>query len=128
MRTPVSHPSSERSADNELYDQGCDLVVAATAIRHVAESRHAARAVPAALGCLEAALHELAEATAGLERTTDWASTVHGHDSKSDRMHRGYTNLRQALEDAESAAAAARPLAARILAQAGTARSSGTTR
>jgi hypothetical protein len=125
MRTPVTFPSLERSADNELYDRGCDLVAAATAIRHVAGSPDAARAVPAVLGCVEAALRELAEAVAGLERTTDAASALRAHacqpntiDSRSERMHRGYANLRQALADAERAAAAARPLASRVLAQA----------
>lgn len=123
MRTPVSLRSSERSADNELYDHGCDLVVAATGIRQVAGSPDAARAVPAVLGCIEAALHELAEATAGLERTADPASTVHTPSApRAGRMHRGYANLRQALADAERAATAARPLAGRVLAQAGTAR------
>jgi hypothetical protein len=124
MRTSVS-AASERSADNELYDHGCDLVVAATAIRQVAGSAHAARAVPAVLGCIEAALHELAEAAAGLEHTTDLASALLAPDRygpRSDRMHRGYANLRQALDDAERAAAAARPLAGRLLAQVGTRR------
>ena len=125
MRLPVSSPSLERSADNELYDRGCDLVAAATAIRQVAGSRDAARAVPAVLGCIEAALRELAEAAAGLELTTDEALAVCIHRArtlspKSERMHRGYANLRQALEDAERAAAAARPLASRVLMAAGT--------
>lgn len=122
MRTPVP---SERSADNELYDHGCDLVIAATAIRELAGSRHAARAVPAILGCIEVALHELAEAAAGLERTTDEASArlaPHSYGPKAERMHHGYANLRLALDDAERAAAAARPLASRVLAPAGTAR------
>ena len=53
-RTP-----SVRAADNELYDRGCDLVEAATAIRRVSGAADAARAVPAVLGCIESALHEL---------------------------------------------------------------------
>ena len=131
MRTPVSR--SERSADNELYDRGCDLVAAAIAIRHVAASPNAARAVPAVLGCIEAAVRELAEAAAELERTTAEASTALARSCqhsglRSERMHRGYTNLRQALDDTERAAAAARPLASRVLAQAGTSRSAGTRR
>jgi hypothetical protein len=123
MRIPVSHRSSERSADNELYDLGCDLVVAAAGIRQVAGSLDAARAVPAVLGCIEAALHELAEATAGLEKTTGAASTAYRPSAtRAGRMHRGYANLRQALADAEHAATAARALVGRVLAQAGTAR------
>jgi hypothetical protein len=121
MRTPVSLRSSERSADNELYDHGCDLVLAAARIRQVAGSPDAARAVPAVLGCIEAALHELAEATAGLERITDPANTGHTASApRAGRMRRGYANLRQALADAERAARAARPLAGRVLAHVGT--------
>ena len=116
MRASSSLPSLERSADNELYDRGCDLVAAATAIRHAAGRPHAARAVPATLGCIEAALRELVEAASGLELTTNEATGT--PDSKSERMQRGYKNLRLALEDAECAAAAARPLASRILARA----------
>jgi hypothetical protein len=113
MRTPIP---SERSADNELYDRGCDLVAAATAIRQVAGSPRAARAVPAVLGCIEAAVRELAGAATGLERST-LSSAAHTVGARSDRMHRGYANLRQSLEDAERAAAAARPLAGRILSE-----------
>jgi hypothetical protein len=118
MHTPPSVSARERSADNELYDLGCDLVAAATAIRQVAGPPHAARAVPAVLGCIEAALRELAEAATGLERTTEAASSVRARalGSRCDRMHRGYVNLHEALEDAERAAAAARPLASRVLA------------
>jgi hypothetical protein len=113
--------SHTRSADNELYDRGCDLVAAATTIRQVAGSPDGARAVPAVLGCIEAALQELTEAAMGLELTTDAAETT---GPRSERMHRGYANLRRALKDAECAAAAARPLASRVLAQAaGTERS-----
>ena len=122
MRTSSSFPSLERSADNELYDRGCDLVVSATAIRHVAGSPEAARAVPAVLGCIEAALRELAEAAAELELSTDAADTL---GPKPERMRRGCAILRQALEDAGDAAAAARPLAGRILAMARARRSGG---
>jgi hypothetical protein len=114
-------PNVDRSPDNELYDRGCDLVAAATAIAQAAGSPDAARAVPAVLGCIEAAMRALAEAAAALEATTD-AATARAHDcrsnglqSRSERMHRGYANLRQGLEDAERAAAAARPLAGRVL-------------
>jgi hypothetical protein len=64
----------------------------------------------------------LAEATAALEDTSDHAirdrsracDRDHG-GPRSVRMHRGYANLQQALEDAQRAAAAARPLASRAL-------------
>jgi hypothetical protein len=108
-----------RAADNELFDRGCDLVEAAAAIRTAAGASEAVRAIPALLGCLEAALHELAEAAAALEETTERAAvdpTRGDIAAVRERMHRGYGNLRQALNDAQLATTAARPLAGRLLA------------
>ncbi len=113
--------SSARAPDNELYDRGCDLVVAATAIRRVADAPEAVRAVPAVLGCIEAALRELLCAAAALEQTS--ARTVEPQtrsigssaERRSERMQRGYANLQTALADAERASAAARSLAGRAL-------------
>jgi hypothetical protein len=119
-RTP-----SLRAADNELYDRGCDLVEAAAAIRRVSGAADAARAVPAVLGCIESALHELLWATAALEETTtrSMAGGAQCADPRmrprSERMHHGYANLQSALADAERASAAARSLAVRALAAAG---------
>jgi hypothetical protein len=123
VRGLVSSPGLDRSPDNELYDRGCDLVAAAAAIRPPAGSPAAARAVPAALGCIEAAMRELAQAAAELEATTAHACSRGSHSS-SERMHRGYANLQQSLEDAARAAAAARPLASRVLAPTNAFRSS----
>jgi hypothetical protein len=113
--------SATRAPDNELYDRGCDLVEAATAIRRVADAPEAVRAVPAVLGCIEAALRELLWAAAALEETS--ARTVEQRpgctDSRakrrSERMQLGYANLQTALADAERASAAARSLAGRAL-------------
>ena len=105
----------DRSPDNELYDRGCDLVAAAAAIRRTAGAPEAARAVPAVLGCIEDAMRELAQAAAELEATTAKAHSCRS-SSRSERMHRGYVNLEQSLDDAARAAAAARPLASRVLA------------
>jgi hypothetical protein len=110
-----------RAPDNELYDRGCDLVEAAAAIRRVADAPEAVRAVPAVLGCIEAALRELLWAAAALEETsartveqrsgsTDWIAK-----RRSERMQVGYANLQTALADAERASAAARSLAGRAL-------------
>jgi hypothetical protein len=115
-RTPAT-----RSPDNELYDRGCDLVEAAMAIRRVADAPEAVRAVPAVLGCIEAALRELLWATAALEETS--ARTVNQRSGctdssakpRSERMQLGYANLQTALADAERASAAARSLAGRAL-------------
>ena len=117
---------SDRAPDNELYDRGCDLVEAAAAIRRVAETPEAVRAVPAVLGCVEAALHELLWAAAALEQTTARSIDERSDDGtdsrmkpRSDRIQRGYANLQDALADAERASAAARSLAGRVLAAPG---------
>jgi hypothetical protein len=111
---------SRRPPDNELYDRGCDLVEAAAAIRRLAADPRAAPAMPAALGCLEAALHELRGACPAMERTT--ASAGRERPAPADRagavtgrMRRGFTNLERALADAGAAAAATRALTARSL-------------
>jgi hypothetical protein len=119
-----ARPPTTRAPDNELYDGGCDLVEAAMAIRRVADAPEAARAVPAVLGCIEAALRELLWAAAALEETT--ARTVEQSSGRvdaratrrSERMQLGYANLQTALADAERASAAARSLAGRALAAA----------
>ena len=123
MRTTTvlsGRPHVPRAPDNELYDRGCDLVEAAAAIRRVAGAPEATRAVPAVLGCIEAALRELLWAAAALEETSAW--TVAQADPKgarkAERMRLGYANLEIALADAERASAAARALAGRALAAA----------
>jgi hypothetical protein len=118
-RTPTT-----RAPDNELYDRGSDLVEAATAIRRVADAPQATRAVPAVLGCIEAAVRELLWAAAALEETS--ARTVEQSSGcmdsrakrRSERMRLGYANLQTALADTERASAAARSLAGRALAAA----------
>jgi len=118
---PPASDSLGRAPDNELYDRGADLVEAAMAIRRVAGSPEASRAVPAVLGCIESALQELVVATAALEQATaEVASTTPGcldrrAERVVERMHRGYANLREALFDARAAAAAARSLTSRAL-------------
>jgi hypothetical protein len=120
-RTPPS-----RAPDNELYDRGCDLVEAAAAIRRVSGAADAARAVPAVLGCIESALHELLWASAALEETTTRSVARRvgqcadpRMQPRSDRMQQGYANLQGALADAERASAVARSLAVRVLVAAG---------
>ena len=113
--------SPPRAPDNELYDRGSDLVEAATAIRRVAGAPGASRAVPAVLGCIESALEELERATAALEHSmAEVTSTTPGCSDRraarvTERMHRGYANLQEALFDAHAAAAAARSLTSRAL-------------
>jgi len=119
--TLVTSPST-RPPDNELYDRGCDLVEAAASIRRLAADPRATRALPAVLGCLDAALQELRAACAAMEQTADRATRERERAEPSDRLlaaadrtRRGFTNLARALNDAEDAAMATRALAARSL-------------
>jgi hypothetical protein len=112
--SPVSQ-GSKRPADNELYDRGSDLVEAAMAIRRLADDPGAGRALPALLGCIEAALHELGCAAASMDETSRHAMPT---EAMADRMHRGFMNLGLALADAELASTAARGLAGRSFAAA----------
>jgi hypothetical protein len=73
-------PSIDRAPDNELYDRGCDLVEAAAAIARNAASAEAARALPAALGCIEAALQELLLAAVAIARLGRAQSLCAPHD------------------------------------------------
>jgi hypothetical protein len=123
MRASAISTPTLREADNELFDRGCDLVEAATAIRRAAGSREAGRAVPAVLGCIESAMQELLWASAVLEQTTADLATRDASICPNprttlvrERMHQGYANLQQALSDAQRASAAARALASRALA------------
>jgi S-methylmethionine-dependent homocysteine/selenocysteine methylase len=109
--SPVSQ-ASKRPADNELYDRGCDLVEAAMAIRRLADDPAAGRALPALLGCMETALHELGCAAASMDETSSQSMPT---NPMADRMHRGFMNLGLELADAELASTAARRLAPRSL-------------
>jgi hypothetical protein len=121
MRLTTPPHTGSREPDNELFDRGCDLVEAATAIRRAAGSREAGRAVPAVLGCIESALQQLLWASAALEQTTTDLTAPGTHCANprtklvAHRMQRGYRNLQHALSDAQVAAAAARSLAGRAL-------------
>jgi hypothetical protein len=65
------------------------------------------------LGCLEAALNELAEACAAMRAA---GGDGGGRREVVQRMERGFDNLRTALDDAGTASRAAQALAARRLA------------
>jgi hypothetical protein len=122
MQFSVISSRSARPPDHELYDRGCDLVQAAASIRQLAADPRAARAVPAVLGCLDAALGELGGACISMQETTELAIGEHEQRGRkprlraaAERMRCGFGNLERALEDAEGAATAARSLAARSL-------------
>ncbi len=85
------------------------------AIRRLADDPGAERAVPALLGCMEAAMHALGCAAVSLDKTGGHAVR---RDARADRMHRGFMSLGLAFADAEIACTAARGLAARSTATA----------
>src|SRR5690606_19439010 len=100
------------------YDHGCDLVEAARALRAEAGDPEVAPGGPAVIGCLEAALRDLAEAGRELERSLSEATGGQPDGAgarRAARMRQGMANLEVALRDAADAAAAARALAARAL-------------
>jgi hypothetical protein len=115
-------PPSKRPAEHDFYDRGFDLVEAAMAIRRLADDPGVERAVPALLGCIEAAMHELGCAAVSLNE-------LRGGEVRTgvaaDLMHRGFMNLGLALADAEFASAAARGLAARSIAAVSASRAAG---
>jgi hypothetical protein len=113
MPVPPSSRASNRPADDELYDRGCDLVEAGAAIRSLAEDPDAGRALAALLGCIEVALRELGYAAASFDQVSGQAMPT---NAMEDRMHPGFMNLGRALYDAELAATAARGLAGRSMA------------
>ena len=122
MNRSARPPRSLPAPDNALYDHACELLQAAAAIRRGATDPMATTAVPAVLGCIEAALHELSAACAVLQQTTGQvpaATTDPGQRAAVDRMERGLVNLCVALDDAQAASQAARALAARRFAAAG---------
>lgn len=111
MHRPAGQLAADSNAENELYERGAELAEAAAAIRRGAGDRDAARALPALLGCVEAALGELSAMSAGLAAAgpADRLATA-----REDRRRRGAANLRDALSDAQAAAGAARALVARV--------------
>jgi hypothetical protein len=114
-----------RDPVNELYDHGCDLVEAASAMRRAATEHDAARAAPAILGCIETALGELMDASTALETAAHRAVEARGsdcHDDLRERHHRmraGFADLGGALCTARDLAAAARTRTSMALARAG---------
>src|SRR5687767_14654687 len=115
MTPAVAQSRSRRDADNELYDFGCNLVEAAAEIGRSVADPEAAPAVPALLGCIEAALYELGRASAALEHANEKQLETAAdarRQAAADRLRRGYANLSVGLEDARVAARATRSLAA----------------
>ena len=94
MRTPLPTEPTRRDADNGLYDHGCDLVAAASAIRRAAGAPEATRAVPAVLGCMESALQELMWAAVALEQTSADHLEQNAHEHPSARTWARWTASR----------------------------------
>lgn len=65
-RPSFSGPAPRRDPANELYDRACDVLAAAESLVPAARAAGTAPAAAAALGCLQASLHTLADATEDL--------------------------------------------------------------
>lgn len=104
---------------NELYDCGAVLVACAADLRRAAADPAAVEAIPAVLGCLDTFLRDLAAAADGLKGTlqeaTPQAAPSARDGVRAARAELSLAHLQQSLIDAADAAAAARPLAARVL-------------
>jgi hypothetical protein len=113
--------TGQRDPVNELYDHGADLVEAAAALRRAIDDPAVVVATPAAIGCIETALRDLAAAAEALRATTgvrepgDAARGNGRATHRRERMRRGLANLEVALRDTADVAAAARALATRGL-------------
>ena len=107
--------ATRRAPDIELYDHACELLEATAAIRRAVADPESTDAVPALLGCVEAALRDLAFVADKLERAThaNGAAIAAKHRARAAHGHR---NLQVALCDAKIAARVAQALAARAAA------------
>jgi hypothetical protein len=121
----VASTNGDRDPVNELYDRGCGLVEAATAMRRAAAAADVVRAAPAVLGCFETALDEMVATSAALERATHQVVSQRAIDTDADwheghaRMRGGFARLDGSLREARDLAAAARTRVSRALARAG---------
>ena len=70
MQRPVQSDArhARRDPAHELYDQACELLVAARSLRAAAGARGSAPAFAATAGCLEASLEALADAARAMRR------------------------------------------------------------
>jgi hypothetical protein len=57
---------ARRDPSHELYDQACELLLAAQGLRVAAGTRGSAPAIAATVGCLDATLEALADAVAAM--------------------------------------------------------------
>lgn len=110
--------SRQRDAVNDIYNQCCDLVEAAAALRRAAGHPDVTRSAPAILACIEVALRDLTETTTALALVTARAGVAPAAARFADRharMRQGFAHLVVVLDEASDAAAAARALAARVI-------------
>jgi mannose/cellobiose epimerase-like protein (N-acyl-D-glucosamine 2-epimerase family) len=103
-----------RDPANELYDQACSLLAAAQGLGAAARSRHAAPALAASLGCVEASLQQLRDA---MPELLDRALGTAGHDESSppSEICTTFAVLARDLSKSRSSCAAARQLVSRTM-------------
>jgi hypothetical protein len=68
MHLMQKRPPVERDPANDLYDQACELLIAAQGVRSAAGARGATPSYAATVGCIDASLEALTGAVAAMRR------------------------------------------------------------
>jgi hypothetical protein len=115
--------AGRRDPANELYDRACDVVAAAATLRDASARENTEAATAATLGCLEAALEDIAVAIEQLQepsvRRISSAWPVRGDQASADADHAGdqFSAASTALRAASSACHEARETVGPLLAE-----------
>ena len=117
MQRPAQN-DARRDPAHELYDQACELLFAAQALRHAAEARGSAPALAATVGCLDASLEALADAVSAMRaEAARHVSRAASPASGADPAGREFSELAAALGEAHLAAGQMRERVGPMLAQ-----------
>jgi hypothetical protein len=108
--TGKAQPSPGRDPANDLYDRGCELLLAAQGLRSAACARGSTPAFAATVGCIDASLEALADAVAAMRReAARQVPRAHASDrsapgSSAEDAAREFSELADALSGAHDAA------------------------
>jgi hypothetical protein len=109
---------ARRDPSHELYDQACELLLAAQSLRSAAGTRGSAPAIAATVGCLDATLEALADAVAAM-RGEAAREVSRAEDSMPDAADAGreFSELVAAIGSAHRAAGRMRERIGPVLAR-----------
>jgi hypothetical protein len=101
--TPVT-----RDPANDLYDQACDLLIAAQGVRSAAGARGATPSYAATVGCIDSSLEALTDAVVAMRREAareaERIRSADGSATEADDAGREFSALAEALSRAHLAA------------------------